>query len=89
MAVDTLGHQLAVESAAANPQERAQVGSLAQEVQHVTGESITLACVDQGYTVQKPAQATGQEGMHLHGVTRKEAKKALSYFCTVGDRAEF
>ncbi|MBL9196700.1 IS5 family transposase, partial [Xanthomonas fragariae] len=36
MAVDTLGHLLAVQVTPANEQERAQVRSLAQEVQHVT-----------------------------------------------------
>ena len=49
--------------------------SLADKVQHVTGESVTLACVDQGYTRQKPAQAAEQERMQLHVIMRKEAKK--------------
>ena len=43
--------------------------SLAHEVQHVTGESVTLAFVDQEYA--------GQEGMQLHVITRKEAKKGV------------
>ena len=55
MAVDTLGYVLAVQITAANAQERAQVHSLAQDVQHVTGESVTLAFADQGYTGQEPA----------------------------------
>ena len=55
MAVDTLGYVLAVQITAANAQERAQVHSLAQDVQHVTGESVTLAFADQEYTGQEPA----------------------------------
>ena len=54
--------------------------SLAQEVQHDIGESVTLAFVDQGYIRMEPAQ----EAMQLHGITRNEAKKALSGFCAVG-----
>ncbi len=34
----------------ANEQDCAQVGELAQQVQTVTGESVTLVFVDQGYT---------------------------------------
>ncbi|SBV53108.1 transposase [Xanthomonas bromi] len=50
MAVDTLGHLLAVQITPATEQKRAQVRSLAQEVQHVTGETVKVAFVDQGYT---------------------------------------
>src|SRR3954464_1062716 len=49
-AVDTLGHLLAVKVTAANEQDRAQVGALAQAVQAATGENVQLAYVDQGYT---------------------------------------
>ena len=54
--------------------------SLAQEVQPVAEESVTLALVDQGYTSQEPAQAAAQEGMQLHGITRKDAKKGFVLF---------
>ena len=47
-AVDPLGHLRAVKGTAANAQERTQVRSLAQDVQHVTGDTVTLAFVDQG-----------------------------------------
>lgn len=40
--------------------------SLAQEVQHVTGETVKLAFVDQGYTGEGPAQAAQEEGIELH-----------------------
>jgi len=55
LAVDTLGHLLALHVTPANEQERAQVGELAAQVQEATGESVEVACVDQGYTGEKPA----------------------------------
>src|SRR5687767_1303407 len=53
-AVDTLGHLLALRVTPADEQERAQVEALAQAVQEVTGESVQLAYVDQGYTGDTP-----------------------------------
>lgn len=52
MAVDTPGHLPAVQVTPADEQERAQVRSLAQDVRHVTGQTVKLAFVDQGYTGQ-------------------------------------
>src|SRR6185436_10673223 len=49
-AVDTLGHLLALKVTAANEQDRAQVAQLAEAVQTVTGQHVTLGYVDQGYT---------------------------------------
>ncbi|QBG93739.1 IS5 family transposase [Xanthomonas oryzae] len=77
MAVDTLGHLLAVQVTPANEQERAQVRSLAQEVQHVTGETVKIAFVDQGYTGEEPAQAAKEEGIELHVIKLQEAKKGF------------
>ena len=48
MAVDTLGHLLALHISPANEQDRAQVGELAKQVQEVTGHSVEVAFVDQG-----------------------------------------
>lgn len=77
MAVDTLGHLLAVQVTPANEQERAQVRSLAQEVRHVTGETVKVAFVDQGYTGQEPADAAREEGIQLHVVKLPEARKGF------------
>ncbi|PPT90856.1 transposase, partial [Xanthomonas arboricola] len=77
MAVDTLGHLLAVQVTPANEQERAQVRSLAKEVQHVTGETVKIAFVDQGYTGEEPAQAAKEEGIELHVIKLQEAKKGF------------
>jgi transposase len=49
LAVDTLGHLLALPVTPANEQERAQVAELAQQVQEVTGEHVEVAFVAQGY----------------------------------------
>jgi transposase len=46
VAVDTLGHLLALHVTPADEQERAQVGLLAEAVQRVTGDSVELAYVD-------------------------------------------
>src|SRR6201993_4208027 len=57
IAVDTLGHLLALHVTPANEQERAQVSVLAEAVQEVTGESVELAYVDQGYTGEETFDA--------------------------------
>jgi transposase len=77
MAVDTLGHWLAVHVTPANEQERAQVQVLTQEVQLVSGQSVKLAFADQGYTGEEPAQAAQDEGIELQVIKRPEAKKGF------------
>ena len=72
IAVDTLGHLLAMKVTAASEQERAQVGELAEQWQEVTGESVELAYVDQGYTGEAAAQAAE---VRLEVVKLQEAKK--------------
>lgn len=47
---------------------------LAQRVQAVTGETVTLAYVDQGYTGEAPAAAAAEHGMQLQVVKLSEAK---------------
>ena len=74
MAVDTLGHLLAVRVTPANEQDRAQVGELAKSVQAVVDEKVELAFVDQGYTGKDPAAAAAREGIRLQVVKHHEAK---------------
>src|SRR5881394_2287465 len=50
MAVDTLGHLLALTVTAASEQDRSQVAALAARLQEVTGGTVEVAFVDQGYT---------------------------------------
>jgi transposase len=75
--VDTLGHLLALRVSAANEQERSHVGELAAEVQIVTGETVTVAYVDQGYTWATAADAAGTHGIHLESVKLPEAKRGF------------
>ena len=74
MAVDTLGHLLALRVTPANEQDRAQVGELAKSVQTVVDEKVELAFVDQGYTGEDPAAAAAEEGIRLQVVKHHEAK---------------
>ena len=67
-AVDTLGHLLALKVTAANEQDRAQAGELAQAVQAATGANVELAYVDQGYTGEQPVAAAAQHGLKLEVV---------------------
>jgi transposase len=76
-AVDTLGHLLAARSTPANEQERAQVGALTEEVQTVTGGTVEVAFVDQGYTGEDPAEAADAHGIELVVVSLPEAKKGF------------
>jgi transposase len=70
MAVDTLGHLLALLVSAANEQERAYVGELAAAVQEVTDGSVEHAFVDQGYTGEAAAAAAAAQGIELEVVAR-------------------
>ncbi len=77
VAVDTLGHLLALCVTPADEQERAQVATLAARVQEATEQSVTLAYVDQGYTGDAPAQAAQEHGIELHIVKLPQAKKGF------------
>ena len=50
---------------------------LAGRVQHVTGESVQLAYVDQGYTGDEPAAAAAAHGLRLEVVKLPEAKQGF------------
>jgi transposase len=77
MAVDTLGHLLALRVTAANEQDRRQVSTLAQKVQEVTGDAVEVAFVDQGYTGEQPAQDAAAQHLRLEVVKLPEAKKGF------------
>lgn len=77
IAVDTLGHLLAVHVTPANEQDRAQVSQLAEQVQQATGESVTLAFVDQGYTGEQAATDAKEHGIELEVVKLSEAKRGF------------
>jgi transposase len=65
IAVDTVGHLLALIVTPADEQDRAQVARLAEAVQEATGESADLAFVDQRYTGETAAESAAAHGMRL------------------------
>jgi len=77
MAVDTLGHLLALHVTPANEQDREQVAELARQVQQMTGEAVEVAFVDQGYTGAQVAANAEAEGIRLEVVKLPEAKKGF------------
>jgi transposase len=77
IAVDTLGLLLAVRVTAASEQERDQVFDLAADVQAATGQTVSLAFVDQGYTGNQPAADAASHGIELEVVKLAEAKKGF------------
>lgn len=77
LAVDTLGHLLALCTSPANEQDRAQVGALAELVQIETGESVEIAYVDQGYTGETAAAVAATHGIKLEVVKLPTAKRGF------------
>jgi transposase len=77
LAVDTLGHLLALCVTAADEQDRAQVSELAKRVQEETGQTVEIAFVDQGYTGENAADAAEEHGIKLEVVKLPTAKRGF------------
>ena len=77
IAVDTLGHLLALRVTSADQQDRAQVKRLAKDVQKATQRSVRLAFVDQGYTGETPAADARKHGIELSVVKLSEPKRGF------------
>ena len=77
LAVDTLGHLLALHVTSADQQDRAQVAELAKRVQEETGETVEVAFVDQGYTGENTADAAAEHGIKLEVVKLSTAKRGF------------
>jgi len=77
IAVDTLGHLLAVRVTPANEGDRAQVEQLAQAVQEATGHNVQVAYVDAGYTGEQAAEAAEGQGIRLEVVKLPDAKRGF------------
>ena len=77
LAVDTLGHLLALHVTPADVGDRTAVSRLCADIQDATGEQVQLAYVDQGYTGQAAADAAKAEGIALHVVKLPEAKRGF------------
>jgi len=77
VAVDTLGHLLALKVTTASAQDREQVEPLAQAVQTATGGQVQRAYVDQGYTGAPAASAAQAQGITLEVVKLPQAKRGF------------
>jgi len=76
-AVDTLGELLALHVSPADEQDRDQVEQLAEAVQELTGHTVELAYVDQGYTGERAAEAAQAHGIQLEVIKHTEAKRGF------------
>ena len=77
LAVDTLGHLLALHVTSADQQDRAQVAELANRVQEETAETVEVAFVDQGYTGENAADAAAEHGIKLEVVKLSTTKRGF------------
>jgi transposase len=77
LAVDTLGHLLALCVTPADEQDRTQVAELAKRVQTETGETVEIAYVDQVYTGENAADAAEEHGIKLEVVKLPTAKRGF------------
>ena len=77
IAVDTLGNLLTLVVTPADEQEREQVDELCQRIQEVTGKSVKIAWVDQGYTGENAKDSAQKHGIELSVVRLPESKKGF------------
>lgn len=77
LAVDTLGHLLALHVTPASADDRASVERLARDVQAATGEAVEIAYVDQGCTGERAEGAAAGQGIRLEVVKLPEAKRGF------------
>ena len=89
LAVDTLGHLLALCVTAANEQDRAQVAELAERVQAETGETVEIAYVDQGYTGENAADAAAEQGSNRSRQTSRGEERLCPLASPMGGRTKF
>lgn len=77
IAVDTLGHLLALHVTPANKQDRSAVEAVAAATQEATAETVELAYVDQAYTGDAAARAAQKQGIKLFVVKLPKAKRGF------------
>jgi transposase len=77
LAVDTLGHLLALHVTPADEQDRAQAAELAEAVQEATGQRVEVAFVDQGYTGAEAAEDAAAHGVRLEVVRLPDVKRGF------------
>jgi transposase len=79
MAVDTLGHLLALHVTPASVEDRGEVERLARTMRAVTNDTVELAWVDQGYTGERAANAAAKHGIHSRSSNCPRPNAALSF----------
>ena len=77
LAVDTLGHLLALLVTPADAGDREQVAALAEAVQEATDSTVEVAFVDQGYTGEQAGSDAAGHGIRLEVVKLPEAKRGF------------
>lgn len=77
LAVDTLGHLLALTVTPANHAEQTQVGALTEAVQQATEETVQIAFADQGYTGDAAKEQAQAHGVQLHVVRPEQPQKGF------------
>ena len=74
IAVDTLGQLLSVAITPANEQERDQVGERCQRVQEITGQTVQVGFVDQGYTGEDAEYAAAVHDIDLQVIKKPQGQ---------------
>lgn len=77
LAVDTMGHVLALHVTPANADDRAEVGRLLHAAQQATQGNLEVAFADEGYNGEKAAAAAEEQGVDLLIVRLPEAKRGF------------
>lgn len=77
MAVETLGHPMALPVTPANEQDRSEVSPWAAKVQDVTGDAVVIAYGDQAYTGKQAVQDAEAHHRQLEVIKLPEAKKGF------------
>jgi len=77
IAVDTLGHLLALQVTPANEDDRTQVAALSEKLQEATGGNVEIAYVDQGYSGEDAAEQARKHSIALVVVKLEEAKRGF------------
>ena len=77
VAVDTLGHVLALHVTPANADDRAEVNRLVEAAQEATQGNLEVAFADQGYNGEKAEAAAREQGVELVIVRLPEAKRGF------------
>jgi len=74
---DTLGQLLSVVITPTNEQERDQVGELCQRVQEITGQTVPVGFVDQGYTGEDAEYAAAVHDIDLQVIKKPEYRPGI------------